>query len=78
LLELLDQVEDVIAVDDKTTDDVGIVMPQARVKDDIISSVVDCAVDEGPVSLPKMQNSINPDSYFLVLEVKLALIELGG
>lgn len=70
--------EDVITVDDKTADDVGIVMPQVRVKDDIISSVVDCAVDEGPVTLPKMHTSINPDSYFLVLEVKLALIVLGG
>uniref|UniRef100_A0A1J3JLJ2 DNA replication ATP-dependent helicase/nuclease n=1 Tax=Noccaea caerulescens TaxID=107243 RepID=A0A1J3JLJ2_NOCCA len=69
LLELLDQVEDVISVDDKTADDVGIVMPQVRVKDDNICSVVDNAVDGGPTTLLERHTSTNPDSYFLVLEV---------
>ncbi|KAL1192958.1 DNA replication ATP-dependent helicase/nuclease JHS1 [Cardamine amara subsp. amara] len=69
LLDLLDQVEDVISVDDKTADDVGTVMPQIQVKDDNISSVVEYAVDGGPTAILEKSTSINSDSYFLVLEV---------
>ncbi|CAH2038530.1 unnamed protein product [Thlaspi arvense] len=69
LLELLDQVEDVISVDDKTADDVGTVMPQVRVKDDNHSAAIDSAADGGPITLLKNDTSINPDGYFLVLEV---------
>ncbi|KAL0654368.1 hypothetical protein Bca4012_097059 [Brassica carinata] len=70
LLELLDQVEDVISVDDKTADDVGTVVPQIRLEDDNICSVGICnSVDGGPIALLKKDNSVNPDSYFLVLEV---------
>ncbi|EOA38778.1 hypothetical protein CARUB_v10011024mg [Capsella rubella] len=69
LLELLDQVEDVISVDDKTADDVGTVIPQVRVENDSICSVVDYPVNEGLMALPKKHSSISPDSYFLVLEV---------
>ncbi|ESQ35991.1 hypothetical protein EUTSA_v10006571mg [Eutrema salsugineum] len=69
LLELLDQVEDVISVDDKTADDVRTVTPQVRVKDDNICSVVDSAVDGGPITLLKKHTSVNPDNHFLVLEV---------
>ncbi|VVA90552.1 unnamed protein product [Arabis nemorensis] len=69
LLELLDQVEDVISVDDKTADDVGTVTTQVQIKDDNICSVVEDAVDGEPITLHKNQTVINPDSYFLVLEV---------
>lgn len=70
--------EDVISADDKTADDVGTVIPQVRVEDDSICSVVDYAVDEGPMTLPRKHSSISPDSYFLVLEVKLAFIVNEG
>ncbi|KAL1204656.1 DNA replication ATP-dependent helicase/nuclease JHS1 [Cardamine amara subsp. amara] len=69
LLDLLDQVEDVISVDDKTADDVGTVMPQIQVKDDNICSIVEYAVDGGPTAILEKSTSINSDSYFLVLEV---------
>ncbi|CAG7867376.1 unnamed protein product [Brassica rapa] len=70
LLELLDQVEDVISVDDKTADEVGTVVPQIRLEEDKICTVgVYNAVDEKPIALLKKNNSANPDSYFLVLEV---------
>ncbi|CAH8383900.1 unnamed protein product [Eruca vesicaria subsp. sativa] len=70
LLELLDQVEDVISVDDKTADDVGTVVPQIRLEDDKICSVGVCnSVEGGEIALLKRDNSVNPDSYFLVLEV---------
>ncbi|CAF2051657.1 unnamed protein product [Brassica napus] len=70
LLELLDQVEDVISVDEKTADEVGTVVPQIRLEEDKICSVgVYNAVDEKPIALLKKNNSANPDSYFLVLEV---------
>lgn len=70
--------EDVISVDGKTADDVGTVIPQVQIKDDNICSVVDDAVDGGAITLLKKHTSINPDSYFLVLEVQLAFIILGG
>lgn len=70
--------EDVISVDDKTADDVGTVVPQIRLEDDNIYSVgVHNAVDGGPIALPRKDNCVNPDSYFLVLEVHLAFIILG-
>lgn len=70
--------EDVISVDDKTADDVGTVVPQIRLEDDNICSVGVCnSVDGGPIALLKKDNSVNPDSYFLVLEVQLAFIILG-
>lgn len=70
--------EDVISVDDKTADDVGTVVPQIRLEDVNICSVGVCnSVDKGPIALLRTDNSVNPDSYFLVLEVQFAFIILG-